>query len=363
MLVPMESCMSLSRHRVFSRAFTIIELLTVMAVIAILSAILLPALGGVLRSGEQAESLNRMRQIGQWMQLYAQDSNDVVLPSRFDYRGQRFAGKAASVPNNRFDLDATAGDFEPSAGCGTWADILWLRNCQAEADYVASRRDPNDPSDPQLFRVRAPDSMVWNDPTDSPEPNPAFGTLPGWSDNPLRSKSNMNQSSVNTIPGSAKAPLPYGSGAGIQEVGTPGYFAANDWFRWLPNPDFGGATWTLAGAIASESHQEWQRYWTFSQLGNTSKSMYLVDSWRGDVIADSSLAFDMLSNSFFAGQVDFRYDPTCLMLFLDGHAETIAPFDNIEELEGVRGQANPPANPNDWDLGRGIWIRRLVEGY
>ena len=51
------------------------------------------------------------------------------------------------------------------------------------------------------------------------------------------------------------------------------------------------------------------------------------------------------------------------MLFLDGHAETIAPFDNIEELEGVRGQANPPANPNDWDLGRGIWIRRLVEGY
>ena len=51
------------------------------------------------------------------------------------------------------------------------------------------------------------------------------------------------------------------------------------------------------------------------------------------------------------------------MLFLDGHAETIAPFDNIAELEGVRGQANPPANPNNWDLGRGLWIRRLVEGY
>ena len=91
--------------------------------------------------------------------------------------------------------------------------------------------------------------------------------------------------------------------------------------------------------------------------------MYLVDSWRGEVIADSSLAFNMLSNDASAGQVDFRYDPTCLMLFLDGHAETTAPFANIEELEGVRGQANPPANPNDWDLGRGIWIRRLVEGY
>ena len=84
MLNPMESCKSVFGRRASSRAFTIVELLTVMAVIAILSAILLPVLGGVLRSGEQAESLNRMRQIGQWMQLYAQDSNDVVLPSRFD---------------------------------------------------------------------------------------------------------------------------------------------------------------------------------------------------------------------------------------------------------------------------------------
>ncbi|MEL7066476.1 MAG: type II secretion system protein, partial [Planctomycetota bacterium] len=147
----MEPCMSFFGRRVSNRAFTIVELLTVMAVIAILSAILLPVLGGVIRSGEQAESLNRMRQIGQWMQLYAQDSNDVVLPSRFDYRGQRFAGKAASLPNSRF----TQFDVEPSAGRGTWADILWVRNCQAEADYVTSRHDPVDPSDPQLFRVRA----------------------------------------------------------------------------------------------------------------------------------------------------------------------------------------------------------------
>jgi len=357
MLNPMESCKSVFGRRASSRAFTIVELLTVMAVIAILSAILLPVLGGVLRSGEQAESLHRMRQIGQWMQLYAQDSNDVVLPSRFDYRGQRFAGKAASLPNTRFDISSS--DIAPSAGRGTWADILWVRNCQAEADYVTSRRDPVDPSDPQLFRVRAPDSMVWNDPSESQ--NEGFGTLPDWDENPLRSKSKDVKTSPNSV--GRTAPVPYGPGAGIQDVGAPGYFAANDWFRWLPDPDLDGEPWAIAGAIAAESHQEWQRYWTFSQLGNTSKSMYLVDSWRGEVIADSSLAFDMLSNNFSAGQVDFRYEPTCLMLFLDGHAESIAPFDNIEELEGVRGQANPPANPNDWDLGRGIWIRRLVEGY
>ena len=350
------------------RAFTIIELLTVIAVIAILSAILLPVLGGVLRSGEQAESINRMRQVAQWMQIYAQDSNDVVLPSRFDYRGQRFLGKAASVPNTRFTED----DAVPG-GRGTWCDILWQRNCQAEIDYVESRS----PQSSGLFRVRAPDSMVWNDPNDSssePGSEVDFGVLAGWDDNPLRSKSTLKKFDRNQLPPASEPgeqpptiplvpPIPHGSGGGFQEVGAPGYFAANDWFRWLPDPDLDGEPWVISGAIEAESHQEWQRYWTFSQLGNTSKSMYLVDSWRGEVISDSSLAFNMLSNNIDAGQVDFRYDPICLMLFLDGHAESIAPFDNIEELEGVRGQANPPANPDDWDLGRGIWIRRLVEGY
>ncbi len=349
------------------RAFTIIELLTVVAVIAILSAILLPVLGGVLRSGERAESINRMRQIAQWMQLYAQDSNDVVLPSRFDYRGQRFVGKAASVPNTRF----TEAGAVP-AGRGTWSDILWQRNCQAEIDYVESRS----PQSSGLFRVRAPDSMVWNDPNNSSN-DPSFefdyGALTDWNAHPLRSKALLKKFDRNQIPPESGSgppppvplvpPIPHGSGGGFQEVGAPGYFAANDWFRWLPDPDLDGEPWVISGAIETESHQEWQRYWTFSQLGNISKSMYLVDSWRGEVIADSSLAFDMLSNNLGAGQVDFRYDPTCLMLFLDGHAETIAPFNNIAELEGDRGEANPPANPADWDLGRGLWIRRLVEGY
>ena len=54
MLNPMESCKSVFGRRASSRAFTIVELLTVMAVIAILSAILFPVLGGVLRSGERA---------------------------------------------------------------------------------------------------------------------------------------------------------------------------------------------------------------------------------------------------------------------------------------------------------------------
>ena len=205
------------------------------------------------------------------MQLYAQDSNDVVLPSRFDYREQRFAGKAASLPNTRFDISSS--DIAPSAGRGTWADILWVRNCQAEADYVTSRRDPVDPSDPQLFRVRAPDSMVWNDPSESQ--NEGFGTLPNWDENPLRSKSKDVKTSPNSV--GRTAPVPYGPGAGVQDVGAPGYFAANDWFIgcpiqiWMVNLGRLPLQWnrTKSGNVIGPQ-----------PLGGTSKSMYLVDSWR-----------------------------------------------------------------------------------
>ena len=67
----------------------------------------------------------------------------------------------------------------------------------------------------------------------------------------------------------------------------------------------------------------------------------------------------MLSNNFFAGKW-ISAEPTCLMLFLTGMRKRSL-LSRSEELGG--SQDNPPANPNNWDLVRGIWIRRLVEGY
>ena len=53
-------------------------------------------------------------------------------------------------------------------------------------------------------------------------------------------------------------------------------------------------------------------------------------------------------------QVDFRYSGLCLMLFLDGHAETQTKWAGIEELEGY---ANSPATYDP--ANRRVRIREL----
>ena len=66
------------------QGFTLIELLVVIAIIAILAALVLPALGRAKEKGRSTACLSNLHQIGVALQMYVQDSQN-KLPTMFDW--------------------------------------------------------------------------------------------------------------------------------------------------------------------------------------------------------------------------------------------------------------------------------------
>jgi len=248
--------------------FTLTELLVVIGITILLIAILVPALFAATGASERAESVNRLRQIAQWMQLYSQENKQTIVPSRFDYNGAVYSGRVKSQ------------NPVPDQYVGTWTDILW-------AGYVEGY------SFPQMRSVAGHDYEF-----DSPDEN-FYDTVPDFDQNPFRSASLNGRGNYRRH---------------------PGYFAANDFFNADPNdPDFNG-------------------WWTTAQIAKPDASLYAIDSFVSEVIADDPAPYDCGPGGQNPGcEIDFRYAGEALILFLDGHVDGEAVFANLVELENVRG--------------------------
>ena len=64
------------------KKFTLIELLVVIAIIAILAAMLMPALQQAREAGKNANCVSNLKSLGNWWQLYADDNKGEMMAAR-----------------------------------------------------------------------------------------------------------------------------------------------------------------------------------------------------------------------------------------------------------------------------------------
>ncbi len=298
------------------RGFTLVEILVVVGIIAVLAAILVPALTTARANALWASSQNNLKQLFTYQAAYVASNRDFIPPSRFDYRNNFVKGRVRS-PEGQSGTPVNPPLGE--AHTGTWADILW--------------------SDAGLggIALQLTSGEEYNYVHDSPD-RVLYDAQPDFNRSPFRSSVVMAEP-FNEDATSTQEATPFGTGAAMTlEFQHPGYFAANDFF------DSTGVSPGSAGA-----------WYTTGQIKRPDAAVWLVDSRAGETVSMDELAW-----AGHDGEIDHRYvgDMT-LLLLLDGHTESVDHFDSLQELQGEYFDPTTPQQAGTDYTGLGYKVTNL----
>jgi len=151
-----------SRKPRASRAFTLVEILTVLAVIGVLMGLLLPALNSARENGRRVHCMNNLRQIGLAMMAYAGDNENhmptalhnnakngpawynalidggYTTPKVFrclDDRDPRLSGGIAKTPRS---YAINVGDQNPDTDPTQWKTDVWIAGSRLTCPYLTN---------------------------------------------------------------------------------------------------------------------------------------------------------------------------------------------------------------------------------
>ena len=290
------------------RAFTLVELLVVIGIIAVLVAILLPALNRARDQANTTQCLSNLRQIGAAIANYAAENRAYLVPGRYD---------ATTYPAN-----PGAAELE------NWATLL------VNGGYL--------PTPPQVKSQ----NTAWTD--------TSFGT------SVFRCPNGMNnRGDISGMP-NPKTPIdPLGSVFTRLQSASTGtrvdtWYGINGWTATPTSSEINAfARWPFTDipAPGSTLHQKLHKMTDFRD------SAGLVLIFDGYYWAQQD-----------AENVNCRHKnwTQCNLLMADGHAQTINVTDltgGIQPAQITQGMFNPPGSaPNSYTTGVGSYLKTYQSG-